>query len=98
VLRRLKGLRGTKLDVFGYSAERRMERGLIAEFEGDLAFAANHLHSQNQAGIAELLALPMSIRGFGHVKHGNFEKAQQQRRQILAKLQSPVPTMALAAE
>jgi indolepyruvate ferredoxin oxidoreductase len=98
MLAKLKTLRGTPLDVFGYSSERRMERGLIAEFESDLEFAVTHLNSQNHADIAALLALPMSIRGYGHVKHDNAEKAQLQRRHLLEKLENPLPAMALAAE
>ena len=36
VLSRFKWLRGTPLDPFGYTAERRMERALIADYEQDM--------------------------------------------------------------
>jgi indolepyruvate ferredoxin oxidoreductase len=68
LLAALKPLRGGKFDLFGHTAERRMERGLIAEFEADIAFAASALLAANLAASAAFLALPMDIRGYGHVK------------------------------
>jgi indolepyruvate ferredoxin oxidoreductase len=64
----LKGLRGTRLDPFGYTEERRMERELASEFEGLLRDAAMSLNTQNLAQAIELAQLPQEIRGFGPVK------------------------------
>jgi indolepyruvate ferredoxin oxidoreductase len=68
VLARLKFLRGTALDVFGYTRERRTERELIAWYERLLAELLPHLGGNSCAKLAEIAALPMQMRGFGPVK------------------------------
>jgi indolepyruvate ferredoxin oxidoreductase len=98
VLAQLKFLRGTAFDMFGYSAERRMERGLITAFEQDLAFAVERLNADNFDDIKALLALPMDIRGYGHVKHANMEKSKVQNSQLMAKIMERRPVLAVAAE
>ncbi|MFN3548246.1 MAG: indolepyruvate ferredoxin oxidoreductase family protein [Mesorhizobium sp.] len=67
-LARLKRLRGTVLDPFGHTAERRMERGLIAWYERKVDAALDGLTRDDQARLADVLALPMQIRGYGPVK------------------------------
>src|SRR5205085_10976537 len=76
VLAKLRRLRGTAFDPFGRTAERRMERRLIAEYETVFDEIAKGLTSQNHAVAIELAALPMEIRGFGHVKDANRERAK----------------------
>ena len=98
LLAKLKALRGTVFDVFGYSAERRMERGLTQAFEQDLVFAIEHLSAENVAHMQAFLALPMDIRGYGHVKHANVEQAKLQHKMLVAKISNPEGTLAIAAE
>ena len=64
----MKGLRGTALDMFGYSAERRLERDLIAGYEKDVAFVLDKLSPANIETAIELLSLPDRIRGYGPIK------------------------------
>ena len=71
MLARLKRLRGTALDPFGRTAERRAERQAIAEFERALDRIAEDLDATNYALAMEIAALPQTIRGFGHVKARN---------------------------
>jgi indolepyruvate ferredoxin oxidoreductase len=97
-LAKLKWLRGTAFDIFGYSAERRMERGLIKAFELDLAFATANLNAQSFTDIAALLALPMDIRGYGHVKLANVEKAKILQSALKEKILAPKAELAIAAE
>jgi len=68
VMARMKRLRGTAFDVFGYTAERRMERELIGWYEAKIEEALARLSPQSHGAIAEAMALPMQIRGFGPVK------------------------------
>jgi len=68
VLSALKVLRGTPLDLFGYSAERRMERQILSGFIDELGEMSSILRRDNGAQIAEFLSYPMDIRGYGHVK------------------------------
>ncbi|WP_187970722.1 indolepyruvate ferredoxin oxidoreductase family protein [Aquibium microcysteis] len=67
-LARLKRLRGTPFDPFGDTAERRMERELIGWYEAKVDAALDRLTRDNHARLAEALALPMQIRGYGPVK------------------------------
>jgi indolepyruvate ferredoxin oxidoreductase len=67
----LKSLRGTAFDVFGYTAERKLERQLIKDYERTLAAIADNLSPANHAVALEIASLPQSIKGFGHVKHAS---------------------------
>ena len=96
VLARLKPLRGTAFDPFGYTAERRAERALIAQYEADMDLVLRLGSSADPALAQELLALPMEIRGFGPVKVAAMAKAAKRRDEILAAL-SAEPTR-IAAE
>ncbi|MEO3389064.1 indolepyruvate ferredoxin oxidoreductase family protein [Mesorhizobium sp. CAU 1741] len=68
LLARMKRLRGTAFDPFGYTAERRMERGLIDWYEKVIDMALERLSAQSHSELARLLSLPMQIRGYGPVK------------------------------
>ena len=97
-LHALRGLRNTWYDPFGRTKERRMERALTKEFEGDMAevFAS---YDPEKAHIAIALAeLPLTIRGFGPVKAHNAEKAARTRAQLLAQWRGSHEPSALAAE
>ncbi|HRL23069.1 MAG TPA: indolepyruvate ferredoxin oxidoreductase family protein, partial [Alcaligenes sp.] len=88
-LARLKGLRGTPLDVFGYSQERRHERQGIEDYLADLAEAGSHLTIDNLDIAQRWLGYPELIRGYGHVKENGRLKAyalrEQQRSQFRAR-------------
>ena len=93
----LKVLRGTPFDVFGYTAERRMERGLIAQYEADMAEWLPRADAANMDMVVALAELPLKIRGFGPVKEKNAAIAAENRDAILAHLRGG-PTLAQAAE
>ncbi len=78
ILAAMRGLRGSAFDLFGRSAERRMERELIVEFEQLLERLLPHIGERHQAA-TELVQLYMNIRGYGPVKE---QSADQVRRQI----------------
>jgi indolepyruvate ferredoxin oxidoreductase len=80
-----KRLRGTAFDPFGRTAERRMERLLIDEYETLMREVATGLSPANHAAAVELASLPAQIRGFGHVKEANVEKVRALEPMILAK-------------
>ena len=99
VLARMKRLRGTAIDPFGRTEERRMERALIAQYEADLD-ALLPLHTPATEGLLrELFALPLTIRGFGPVKQANAEKAAARRGELIAQIRAGGDTpMRMAAE
>ncbi|MGB0772488.1 MAG: DUF6537 domain-containing protein, partial [Paracoccaceae bacterium] len=98
ILSRLKALRGTLFDPFGYTAERRMERSLIKQFESDFKSLASSVNSENLDLLVELALLPLSIRGFGPVKQANEEKAQKRRAEILEGIKHLKSPLQHAAE
>ena len=85
LLAHLKGLRGTPFDPFGYSAERRMERELVAEYETVVGRLLAHLQPALLDAAVEIASLPDRIRGFGAVKMGH---ARRTREHIAARLQA----------
>jgi indolepyruvate ferredoxin oxidoreductase len=82
LLAKLKFLRGGALDVFGRTAERRMERQLIEDYEKSMEAALANLSTENLALAIELASLPEQIRGFGHVKDASLEKVRKRWRAL----------------
>jgi indolepyruvate ferredoxin oxidoreductase len=82
VLKRLKGLRGGPLDIFGMTAERRMERGLLAGFETDLDRLLAALSAERLPTAVKIAEVPQSIRGFGHVKDASVGPAKAEAARL----------------
>ncbi len=98
LLAKLKSLRGTPLDIFGYSSERRLERSLIKQYEKDMKEVLPLVSQDTQDSIAALARLPLDIRGFGPVLQENEAKAAKRREELLAVIRSGGPEMRAAAE
>ena len=86
VLARLKFLRETPLDIFGYTAERRMERHLIADFESLVARMQRDYVPEHHDIWLELMCLPQHILGFGPVKLANAQAMEKRRAELLAEI------------
>ena len=97
LLAKLKGLRGTRLDPFGWTAERKMERRLIAEYEALIEQILAALTRDNHALAVALATLPDGIRGFGHVKARNVEAAAHERAKLLEEFRRTPHPLATAA-
>jgi indolepyruvate ferredoxin oxidoreductase len=97
LLAKMKGLRGTRFDIFGYSAERRLERRLIADYEALLDDIVPLLKPETQEVVAALAALPEQIRGYGPVKHAAVEKAKLREKELLEALRGAPPQRRQAA-
>ncbi|MFC3724834.1 indolepyruvate ferredoxin oxidoreductase family protein [Neoaquamicrobium sediminum] len=67
-LARMKRLRGTHFDLFGYTAERRMERELIGWYEEAVKHCLSRLSSESHDALCSTMEKPMQIRGYGPVK------------------------------
>ena len=92
LLARLKGLRGTALDIFGRSAERRGERALIVQYKDSIDELLATLGAHNHAAALEIARIPEQIKGFGHVKERNLVAARQQWQQRMAQWRvAPTP-------
>jgi indolepyruvate ferredoxin oxidoreductase len=76
-------LRGTALDVFGRTQERRMERELIAAYRSRIEEVAARLSADKLKLACDIAALPLSMRGFGHVKLANVALARAREAELL---------------
>jgi indolepyruvate ferredoxin oxidoreductase len=88
LLARLRGLRGTPLDIFGRSEERRLERRLIGEYEALVDEILDCLSPANHEVAVELASLPAEIRGFGHVKETNLARVKAREEVLVARFRS----------
>jgi len=92
----LKGLRGTPLDIFGMTAERRRERALIKEYEALIEEVLATLNYENHILAVELASIPEKIRGFGHIKEAHLEAAKACEADLLARFRQPEARMTAA--
>ena len=83
VLAKLRFLRGTPLDVFGYSAERKTERRLIGEYRTSIEALLPKLNPANLAEAVAIARIPEEIRGFGHVKERHLKQAKEKEAALL---------------
>jgi indolepyruvate ferredoxin oxidoreductase len=86
LLSKLKGLRGTAFDIFGYTQERKTERKLVADYEALLSEILTKLAPENHALCVALAAIPEKIRGFGHVKERHLKQAKAEEAELLVRL------------
>ena len=85
-----KFLRGTSLDLFGLSADRKLDRKVMADFEADIETVINHVSQRNLKQAIELLSLPEQIRGYGHVKRKHVDNLQQRRQRLLKQIRGEI--------
>jgi indolepyruvate ferredoxin oxidoreductase len=97
-LAKLKILRGTSFDPFGYTQERKTERKLIADYETLLAEVLPRLTPGNHHLATALAAIPEKIRGFGHVKARHLATAKAEEAALLEQFRAGAPTFLKAAE
>ncbi len=97
VLAKGKFLRGTALDPFGKTAERKLERKLISEYEETVETLLETLSKDNHTLAVEVANLPGKIRGFGHIKEDNLKVVKTEWDALLDRYQHN-ETVKLAAE
>ncbi|MGE3479666.1 MAG: indolepyruvate ferredoxin oxidoreductase family protein [Dongiaceae bacterium] len=90
LLKHFRFLRGTAFDIFGYSAERKMERQLIADYKAQIDGLLVKLSAANYDMAVKLASLPEEIKGFGHVKEKNFHETKKKEKELLTKLSTGV--------
>ena len=89
LLAKLKGLRGGRFDVFGYTEERRGERQLIADYEKTLQELLGGLDARRLALAVDIASIPEHIRGYGHVKEAHLHEAKAREAALLATWRNP---------
>ena len=86
VLAKLRVLRGTWLDPFGHSEERKLEQALIGNYERSIGQLLEALDASNYETALAIAELPEQIRGYGHVKEKAVQRVRTQEQQLQARL------------
>ncbi|MBP8029455.1 MAG: 2-oxoacid:acceptor oxidoreductase family protein, partial [Giesbergeria sp.] len=94
LLTKMKGLRGGALDIFGKTAERQMERALIAEYRACIDELLSGLTPERLALAARIARIPEDIRGYGHIKERHLQAARVQWADLMAQWRGQTPSTA----
>ena len=88
-------LRGSVLDPFGHSAERKLERRLARDYEATLDELLAGLNAGNRALAVSIAQVPERMRGYGHVKLANVATARGRQQELLDRWRGvPAPAAA----
>ena len=98
VLARLRRLRGTPLDPFRYSADRKLDRSLLADYRALVTRIPGELTADNYDTFLQLAELPAEVRGFGPVREQAARAIQQKRSQLLKALETGRPSLIRARQ
>ncbi|MBN43538.1 MAG: indolepyruvate ferredoxin oxidoreductase [Alphaproteobacteria bacterium] len=97
-LARMKFLRGTALDPFGWTTERKREQALITNYEKVVEEICDGLNRGNHDLAVAIASIPEHIRGYGHVKDQHLQKAKDEEAALLRAFRDPKAPQAQAAE
>jgi indolepyruvate ferredoxin oxidoreductase len=98
VLAKLKFLRGTPLDPFGYTEERRTERALVREYLEKLDDLIADLTPANYPAAVAIASIPEKIRGYGPVKARSLKIARAEEKGLWDQFRSGATAFLKAAE
>jgi indolepyruvate ferredoxin oxidoreductase len=98
VLAKFKFVRGTPLDPFGYTAERRMERRLVTEYHAKLETIMAELSPLNYPTAVAIASIPEKIRGYGPIKQRSIAAAQAEEQALLEQFRAGAAPFLKAAE
>ncbi|MGB7302900.1 MAG: indolepyruvate ferredoxin oxidoreductase family protein [Burkholderiaceae bacterium] len=96
-LARFRGIRGTLLDPFRHSDERRLARQLLVNYEQDLTVIETSLNADNYETALRLASWPDEVRGYGHVRKAHADAAARTREKLLGQMKQPVKKPSLQA-
>jgi indolepyruvate ferredoxin oxidoreductase len=86
LLAKMKIVRGTPFDIFGYTAERRTEQALIGWYERQVERILASLDAQRFPDLLSIAKAPMDIRGYGPVKEAAIHKVQAEVERLWARV------------
>ena len=98
VLAKFKFLRGTPLDPFGYTHDRRVERALVADYQTVLESVITDLSPTNYPTAVALVSIPEKIRGYGPVKERSIAVAKAEEASLMEQFRAGVSPFLKAAE
>jgi indolepyruvate ferredoxin oxidoreductase len=91
LLAKMRFLRGTFIDPFGHTDERKSERSLITQYRETLTSLLPQLSADNLSTMVALASVPEDIRGYGHVKERHLRNAQEKQAELLKRF-TPITT------
>lgn len=94
----LKFLRGTALDPFGWTAERRQERQLVGDYERTVAHILDRIDRGRLDSAVALASIPETIRGYGPVKQRSMLQARARHKELMATFDRPLVEPVQAAD
>jgi indolepyruvate ferredoxin oxidoreductase len=90
LLAKLRFLRGSVLDPFGHTEERKTERALITTYRETMSSLCASLTPERLPLVTEVARIPEEIRGYGHVKERHLHNAKEKEAKLLAQLKAGV--------
>ena len=96
VLQHFRFLRGTALDIFGRTEERRMERQLIEDYMRTIDGLLGKLDRGNVDLAVQIASIPEHIRGYGHVKEAHLHEAKAREAALLREWDNPLRLVQVA--
>jgi len=88
LMAKLKRLRGTPLDIFGFSEDRKLDRRLIVEYERLVEELIANLDVRDYEAAVELASVPEAMRGYGHIKQRHVKHAKRREAELLDKFRN----------
>ena len=85
----LRRIRGTVLDPFRYSKDRAFDQQLVRDYEETVSKLCAVLSAGNLDAAIEIALLPLSIRGFGHIKSAKASKTQMAAEKLWSEFEMP---------
>lgn len=89
VLAKLKFLRGSAFDIFGYTQERKVERALIQQYRETIERMLPRLNDANLSTAVAVARIPEEIRGYGHVKERHLKAVKEKEAMLLKDFDAP---------
>ncbi|MFW5823379.1 MAG: indolepyruvate ferredoxin oxidoreductase family protein [Marinobacter sp.] len=93
VLAKLRSLRGTPIDPFRYSADRKLDRALLKEYQALVSRIQEELNANNYDTFLQLAELPADVRGYGPVREQAAEAIREKQQQLHRALDTGRPTL-----
>ncbi len=87
-LSKIKKIRGTYLDVFSYSKERKLEKSILEEYKKQINSLKNQINSMNYDVAVKIANLPDTIKGYGLIKEKNYFTAKDREVSLIKKLRN----------
>ncbi|MDO6823553.1 indolepyruvate ferredoxin oxidoreductase family protein [Marinobacter sp. 1_MG-2023] len=93
LLAKFRVLRGTPVDPFSYSADRKMDRAQLKEYQQLVERIVSELDASNYDTFLQLAELGSEIRGYGPVREQAAEAVQEKHSQLIKALNTGRPTL-----